>query len=333
MESPCRRTGCFAVIVFFAAVVLSGCVKQLPAPERAAPGTAAGNVEAKKIIVAKVNNAELSMESLVKMMNRLPEKTGGVPESLEERRKRALDSLVLLELAYQRANERGFLVDPAKIDLSISNFINNTGGEKEYAEYLKSNNVTEADLRSEIERGLAIEQIYAKEVIDSVSIPEQELRQEYEKGREQLIRPEKVSIVDVYVFKNEGKKSKAKAGKLLRMIKADAGRDPWKLVLDGTFTVRKLLVRSERQKELYEAAKKLKPQQFSGVIEASDGLHIIKLEEYSAERKLTFQEAKAKIEATVKGPALEKRTREWEQELKQGAKIEILDSGLQDPQS
>ncbi len=326
------RTMCqLTIIIFLVAVVLNGCMKHLPAAEKASKEAAVVNNEAKKLVVAKVNNAELSMDSLVNMMNRLPEKAGGAPESLEERRKRALDSLVLLELAYQRANERGLMVDPAKIDLSINNFINNTGGEKEYAEYLKNNNITEADLRSEIERGLAIELIYAKEVIDSVSIPEQELRREYEKEQEQLIQPEKVSIVDVYVFKNDAKG--AKAEKLLRMIKADAAQDPWKLVLDGSFTVRKLLVRSEREREIYEAAKKLKPQQFSGVISASDGFHIIKLENYSPERKLTFEEAKTKMEATLKGPAVEKRTREWEEELKKDAKIEILNSGLQNSQS
>ncbi len=328
MRSIIRSAGHFTICVFLAVVVLSGCTKHLPAAEKASKEAAVVNDEAKKIVVAKVNNAELSMDSLVKIMNRLPDKTGGATESLEERRKRALDSLVLLELAYQRAKEQKSMVDPTKIDLSISNFINNTGGEKEYSEYLKSNNITEADLRSEIERGLTIEQIYAKEVVDSVSIPEEELRREYENVQEQLIQPEKVSIIDVHVLKNDGKGAKTKAEKLLRMIKADARQDPWKLILDGTFTVRKLLVRPERERELYEAAKKLKPQQFSGVINASDGVHIIKLENYSPERKLTFEEAKTKMEATLKGPAVEKRTREWEEELKKDAKIEILDPDI-----
>jgi parvulin-like peptidyl-prolyl isomerase len=68
----------------------------------------------------------------------------------------------------------------------------------------------------------------------------------------------------------------------------------------------------------------LKPQDISGIIDTSAGVHIIKLESYSAERQLTFDEAKPKIETLLKNPAREKRTREWEAELKKDAKIEVM---------
>jgi parvulin-like peptidyl-prolyl isomerase len=88
--------------------------------------------------------------------------------------------------------------------------------------------------------------------------------------------------------------------------------------------VRNLTVRKEREKELYNAAKKLKPQGLSGVIETPQSVHIIKLKEYSPERQLTFDEAKPKIEEKLKGPYQDKKTKEWEEELKKDAKIELM---------
>jgi parvulin-like peptidyl-prolyl isomerase len=311
-------------IVFLAPAIFSGCIKHHPAAGSVTPADQAAMAEAQKIVVAKVNNAELHMDALVKMMNRLPGKSDGSQEPLEERKKRALDSLVLLELAYQRANTLGLGIDPYKIELAIGNFKDNVGGDKEYAEYLANHGITEAELRSEIERGLTVELIYSKEVAESIVMPEETLREEYEKEKHRLLQPEKVSVIDVYLLKNEGTASQKKVRDLLAMIKANTGQDPWKLILDGTFLVRKLVVRQDPEKELYDAAKKLKLHELSDVISTSRGFHIIKLESSSPERMLTFDEAKPKIAAQLKGPALEKKTREWEQELKRNAKIEIM---------
>lgn len=311
------------VPVFVAALFMTGCAKVRPAGGPLPPAAAA--LEAKKVIVAKVNSAELSMDALITMMNNLPEKgAGSAPETVEERKKRALDALVLLELAYQRATALGLNADPVKVQIGMDNFKDNIGGDKEYAEYLTRHNMTEADLRAEVERGLTINLIYTKEVEDVTVVPEEELKKEYEKDKQQFIRPELVSIVDVYLLKDEGKASKKKAKELLAKIKADPAQDPWKLVLDGAFLVRNLTAREDREAELYRVAKKLKPQELSGVIETPKGAHIIKLKEYSPERQLTFEEAKPSIETKLKPPYQDKKTREWEDSLKKDAKIVLL---------
>jgi parvulin-like peptidyl-prolyl isomerase len=324
---PIVRNAGIVAMVFLIAVIFVGCMKhpQVAKPLSSSPGGA--KAETNKIVVARVNNTELFMDALIRMMNTLPDQGPGLPpESLEERKKRALDSIILLELAYQQAKEHGLVIAPLKIDLAVANFKENVGGEKEYAEYLNSRNITEVDIRSEVERSLSIIGIYAKEVMDRAPIPEEELRKEYEKEKQQLIQPEKVSVIDVYVHKNDERASREEGEKILSLIKADSAQDPWNLVLDGSFEVRRLALRRERDQELYDAARKLKPQEISGLINMPAGVHIIKLESYSPERLLSFEEAKPKIEQKLKGPALEKRTKEWEQELKKDAKIEIMET-------
>lgn len=314
------------VIIIFVLFLLTGCMKHATTSQPGLQTDLAPQAEAKKIIVARVNNAELSMDSLVKMVNRLP--TGnksGVPESLEEHKKRSLDMLILQELAYQQAKAQDLSIGADKIDMAIKNLKENVGGEKEYADYLTKRHVTEADLRAEVERSLTLETIYSREVLAKVTIPEDEVRQEYEKEKDRYLLPEKASIIDVAILRRDGNASTKKAKELLDKLKADTDKDPWKLVLDGTFTVRGVNVNKDKEKELLEAAKKLKPNELSGVIETPTGSHIIKLKNYSPERQLAFDEVRSRLELKLKVPAQEKRTREWEQELKKGAKIEIME--------
>jgi len=331
MKSTVRKP--LALIpLLLAALVVTGCALRPPAGEHLQPSPAAAKAETLATVVAKVNNAELSMDALISMMNALPGKTGDQPETLEQRRQRALESLVLLELAYQRAVALGLNVGLDTVETAMVNFKDALGGEKEYREYLARRNITEDALRSEVERKLTINRIYTREVEDTMAIPEEELKKEYEKDKQQFVQQEKVSIVDVHLIRDEDKTAKKRARALLRKIQADPAQDPWKLVLDNTFMVRNLIVRKERDKELYDAARKLKPQELSGVIRTPDSFHIVKLKEYSPERQLTFEEARPKLEAALKGPYLEKRTQEWEQGLKKDATIVLLDTPAQQMQ-
>ncbi len=318
-------SGCIGTMfmLFLAVVLPTGCATfpQITG-KLSSPPVAKASVQ--KIVVARVNNSELFMDDLVEMMNRLPSKKDGKPEQLEERRNRALDSLILLEIAYQQAKTRGFGVDVSTVDLAIGNLRDNVGGQREYTDYLNSHNLNEADLRAQVERSLTIERIYAREVVERVTTTEEDLRQEYEKRRRGFVRPEKVTVIDVFVPKKEGNDALKKAGELLALVRTNAGQDPWKLVLDGTFAVRRLAVSRDREKELYHAAKLLLPQGLSDTIETPEGVHLIKLETCDPEKQLSFDEARPEVEAQCKNVAREKRTREWEQELRQGARIEII---------
>jgi parvulin-like peptidyl-prolyl isomerase len=247
-------------------------------------------------------------------------------ETVDERRKRALDGLVLLELAYQRATAAGIKADDLMVQTGIDNFKINVGGEAAYNEYLKKLNMTDAEVRTDVERRITINLIYTREVVDRVMVPEDELQREYEKEKRNFVQPEKVAVVDVFLVKNEGKASKKKAEDLLDLIKSLPNQDPWKLTLDGMFIVRNLAINKNRDRELYNAAKKLEPFGISGVIDTPSGPHIIKLKEYSPEKQLSFDEAKPALIARLNGPYLEKRTHAWEEELKAGATIVLLDA-------
>src|SRR5574341_357048 len=308
-------------IILFATGIISGCATAPQSARPAAPTQAASDTDVKKIIVAKVNSAALNMDAYIDTLNSLPDKSG--PETLEERKMRALDALVLKELAYQRALSQGLVADPAQVEIAFVNFKDSLGGSEAYQEVLAKKNTTDTGIRSGIEREMTINLIHKREVMDRIIIPDEDLRKEYEKEKKYYITVEKTKVIDVFLLKDEGKVSQKKAKELLKKIKADPNKDPWKLTLDGTFIVRHLSAHKERDKAIYEAGKTMKPGGLSGVIRDSAGLlHIIKLIEYIPERPLTWDELKPILEEKMKAGREEKRTQEWEQELRTGAKIE-----------
>jgi parvulin-like peptidyl-prolyl isomerase len=286
--------------------------------------------EAGKTVAARVNGVEITTQSVMAMMSRIMAKKGhgdASHEGLKEIRRNALDRLIVQELALRKAKAAGFALERERIDSAIERTKASMGGEEGYRKYLEKEGMTEEELKGQLERSLTLEAILAKEVMDKVTVSEDELRKEYEEDKTKYLKPEKVYIVDVVLFMSpEDSASEAKAEAVLDKIKKDRDANPRNLVPDGTFIVREMDVRKDRDKELYEAARNLREGELSGIIKTPDSLHIVKLIQYTPEKQITFDEARGAIEGTLKARARQKRFREWEAELKQGAEIEIMES-------
>ncbi len=279
-----------------------------------------GLEEAKKVVAAKVNDISITMHSVVMMMNRIGAREG---MDIEAVKKDAINRLIFQELIYQKAKAEGIKIEDNKIDNAVANFIENLGGEEALKKFLDINVLTKEDIKEDVRRGLMGEILYAREVLEKVSVPEDALKEEYENIKDRLIFPEKAIITDVYFLK-ANKESMKKAQSILKKIKADKNKDPWKLVLDGTFIVRDIETKKDKHAELFEAAKKLKKGQLSNIIKTPTSLHIIKLKEYTSEKQATLDEVRGWLENRLKAPYQQKRMQVWEEELKKDAKIEIM---------
>jgi peptidyl-prolyl cis-trans isomerase C len=284
-----------------------------------------------KSVAAKVNGVEITSEAVATMMGSLlAANVGGAPgsaKSMEETRKEALDQLILLELAYQKAKSEGWTVDPKVLDNAVANLRRAPEGDGKYREFTEKNPVPEEELRKRIERNLTLRRVLARELRNKVSVSEEETRKEYETAKESYARPEKTVVVDVVFFLDPGDAdSRKKAEEMRKRIGDDKEKNPWSLVADGSFVVRDMEVDGNREKELYEAAKNLKVGELSGVFAAAGTLHVVKLKEYSPRQQFTFEEVMGRIEMDLRSRAMRKRMEEWGVELKKGAKIEIMET-------
>ncbi|MDA8099121.1 MAG: peptidyl-prolyl cis-trans isomerase [Nitrospiraceae bacterium] len=309
-----------AIAVLFALGCAGG-----PKPEQAA----ASGEDPRKIVVARVNDGQITLARVLKTLKNLPPKSDtSSPETPQELRARALDSSILLELAYQRAVQSGLQADDRRVAIALDNYKQTFGSDEEYAAVLAKQGMTEADMRAEIERSLTISILYKKEVEDVVTVPEEELNRVYEAEKDRLVQPEQVKVTDIYLLKDEGAASEKLMAGIRQKLTSLPDQDPWKLVLDGSFMVRRMTVRQDREPDLYRAAKALQPGKLSSLIQTAKGMHIIRLESLSPERLLTFDEAKPFLTNELKAPFQEKQTKAWEEELKKEARIVITENTL-----
>ncbi len=281
---------------------------------------------AKKIVVAKVNDANITMYDLIRKMNVMAPKflkPGERPDEkkTEEIKKAALDALIFEELAYQEAKKRGIKPPPGKVENILTNIRMSLGPEENYKKFLDRLDLTEDQYINVIVRGQILDLIFQKEIYDKVKVDEDELKALYEKEKERLVLPERYEVTDV-AFLGKTPDIEKKAQTILKKIKEN-GNDPWKLVQDGTFIVRTYWVKEKRNPALYKAMKKMKPGDLSGVIEDKDGYHIIRVEKKEESRVATLEEARKYLERRLKRPAYQKRKDEWENELRKDAKIDV----------
>ena len=283
---------------------------------------------ARNRVAARVNGVEIPEKSVTMTMNRMHAGMGrghAAPEATGEMRKRALNLLILQELAWQKADGK---VDREPVDRKIASMKARAGGEEEYRKMLEREGLTESEAVAIVEKGIVFDRMLEKEVLSRATVSEDDLRKEYEKEKERFHTPEKVEVVDVvFVLETGEKESMRKAEEIRRRITDEEGNDPFRLSPDGTFIVREVEVRKEKEGQLYGEAKKLKVDELSGVITTPDSLHIIQLKKFTPEKQYTFDQAKASLEGNLKREAVQKRMQEWEADLKRGATIEIPGTG------
>ncbi len=153
--------------------------------------------DAERAIAATVNGAPITRESVMAMMDRMSNRKG--KGDLQTRydddlKQKALDRLIFQELAYQKAKEKGITADPKDVETALTNLKKKMGGEQEYDDFLKASALTEAGLRSQLERAIIVDHIFTKEVFEHAAITEDEVKKEYEKGKDTFVTPEKIVV-------------------------------------------------------------------------------------------------------------------------------------------
>lgn len=134
-------------------------------------------------LAARVNGVAITRAAVKAMAARMAGEGDAAAISKE-----ALDRLILGELAYERAKEVGLTIAPEDIDNAINDIKDNVGGENMFQRTLAEQKMSEEDLRRELGRDLLIKRIIQKEVLAGIVIDPDELKQEIEKTREELIR-------------------------------------------------------------------------------------------------------------------------------------------------
>lgn len=155
-----------------------------------------GVEESKKKVVAKVNGQPITMFQVVREMNSIAPKyikegEPTTPEITEKIKKEALDYLINKELAIQEAKRQKITIRKETIDNVIDKLIEMLGSKKAFEQDLKEKNLTEYELRKNIERSHLFELISKKEVYDKIIVNDDVLKKYYEKNKKIYVLPSK----------------------------------------------------------------------------------------------------------------------------------------------
>lgn len=290
--------------------------------------------ESKKIVVAKVNGTEIRMNELVERMNFIAPLYAKSPQEMTPEldrkvKKHALDVLIFRELAIQEAVRKGISAPPQEVTERVRQAQAEAGSEEAFRKNLRMAGQTEESFREMTERNLLFDRMADQEINRKIRIDERRLREAYEREKASLLIPE-VIVVDEVRISGVGDEASAvkKANEVLSFIRKN-NNDVMKTPRDNAVQVRQGQMTKAEYPETFKAAEGMKVDELSGVIRATDGLHIIKLLGREPARTMSFDEARPQLENELKAPLIAKRKQEWEAALKKNAKIEILlDTGV-----
>lgn len=288
--------------------------------------------------VAVVNGTVINQAEFDSEMNRVLERlqrTGRFPNDLERSqiKKQVLENLIARELLYQESQKKGIKVDQKEIEAQLTALKGRFPSEVEFKNALSTMNLTEADLRFQFERDLAIRKLLDDQIGGKSTVSEKESRAYYDSNLESFKKPEQVRashiLIKVDPGADEAKKAEARTKIESLQAKLKNGEDFGALAKEysegpsgpkggdlGFFG------RGQMVKPFEETAFSMKPGQVSGMVETRFGYHLIMVTERTPESTLSYEEVKDRLEQYLKQQKVQEAIAAYVETLKGKAKIE-----------
>lgn len=290
--------------------------------------------------VAVVNGTVINQAEFDSEMNRVLERlqrTGRFPNDLERSqiKKQVLENLIARELLYQESQKNGIKVDQKEIEAQLTALKGRFPSEVEFKNALGTMNLTEAELKFQFERDLAIRKLLDDQIGGKSTVSEKESRAYYDSNLESFKKSEQVRashiLIKVDPGADEAKKAEARTKIESLQAKLKNGEDFGALAKEysegpsgpkggdlGFFG------RGQMVKPFEETAFSMKPGQVSGMVETRFGYHLIMVTERTPESTLSYEEVKDRLEKYLKQQKVQEAIAAYVETLKSKAKIERL---------
>ena len=292
-------------------------------------------------VIAVVNGRAITLSELKErkapLVKQVSEIYSGAErdKKLADMEKKVMDSLVedlLLETEAEKsgvkASERD--IDDAVEDVKKQNSLN----DETLKDALKREGLTYEMYRAQIKRQIEKSRMIGQQVRAKVTVTDRDLIEYYERNKRLFLKDEEVNVSHILFLVPE-KAPDAEVEKIRKQASdvldaARRGKDFPELAKKysqdasgkqggalGFFKKGQLLPSFEG------AAFSLKKGEISDVVRTEYGLHIIKVDDVKEAAPEPFESVKEKIRSTVTSEMMEQRYKEWMEELKKSAVIEI----------
>ncbi|MDQ3281419.1 MAG: peptidylprolyl isomerase [Acidobacteriota bacterium] len=271
-----------------------------------APAAAAGDK-----VVATVNGENITRSQLDHLWYRMSEKGRAQYEKSGGGKRGFLENYILKRLMLQQAAASGFTKSP------------------------------EVQAELEAAKEAALFDLYVRDVVAAPVVNENVMRQFYNDHAGEFQHGERAKVRLIFVAGNSEASRTKIAAAMQELVSARATNDPQKLLAAFASAARKYsehatassggdlgwVEQDEIEAEIAGAAFALKPGTFSGIIEGSDGLHLVYSEGRQPASKQTYEDARAGIREYLLGSNTQKIIESVNQttaELKKNAKVTVF---------
>ena len=248
-------------------------------------------------------------------------------------RNEILDSLIDQELLYQDSQKQHMQVDKKAVNDKYDEIKKRFKTEQEFKDAIAKMDVTEAEIRSQLKKGLAIDELLKTKVVKDVQVTEEEAKKYYDEHTDQFKQAEQVkaSHILIQVAPDASDEKKAEAKKKIEEVqgKLKKGEDFATVAKESSEGPSKsrggdlgFFQRGQMDKAFEEVAFALEPGTVSDVVETRFGYHIIKVDEKKPETTLSFSEEKDKIEQFLKQQKTREKIEAYLEDLRKNAKID-----------
>ena len=289
--------------------------------------------------VAVVNGIAINRSSLDREVSLYKERSAsqGQPLSAEQMGKAKsaiLDRLVEGELLYQESKKQGIRVEAKEIDDRINELKKRFPNDAEYKSAISKMGISEAEIRTQMERGLAINQLIKIQITDKIVVSDEESKAFYDSRPELFKQPEQVKASHILIkaAQDADEAQKKEARKKIEAVqkKLKGGQDFAALAREfseGPSAPRGgelgYFGRGQMVPAFETVAFAMKPGEVSDVVETRFGYHLIKVEDKKSAGTVSYTEVKGQLDDHLKKQKGQQEIDKYVDGLKKNAKIEI----------
>ena len=254
-------------------------------------------------------------------------------EQITALKKDVLEGLIEREVLYQESQKAGIKIDDQKVNDQMAGIRKRFPNEEEFKKALASMGLTEEEVRTQIQRGLAIRGLIDQKVANSIVVTDEETKAYYDGNPQLFKQPEQVkaSHILIKVEPTADDATKAAARKKIEDIrkKLTDGGDFAELAKEysegpsapkggdlGYFR------RGQMVKAFDDTAFSMKINEVSGLVETRFGYHLIKVYDKKPEQTLAYADVKDKIAQRLKQEKVQKDATQYVENLTKGAEVE-----------
>jgi peptidyl-prolyl cis-trans isomerase C len=287
--------------------------------------------------VALVNGTSITQGEFDKAFNYAKQQALRTGKGLNEAqiKEGVLKQLIGSELLYQESKKEGIKIDQKTVDERLEQWKKRFPNDQEYQSALKNANMSEAQIKADIGRGMTIEKLIVEKFVDKTTIPEAEIKAYYDSHSDLFKQPEQVkaSHVLIKVEPKATEPEKAEALKKMKEVqeKQKKGEDFAALAKEYSECPSRAkggdlgyFGRGQMVPPFEEVAFKLTPGEVSDIVKTRFGYHLIKVVDKKPESTASYESIKERIGQYLKQEKVQKEVEQFVENLRKQAKVETF---------